>query len=305
MRIIRLLVCLPVVIGILAIAGCGGGGAGTPPATVTGNVYLIDGSGAKVVPVPAATVSAGGGTVTTDANGAFTLMGISSTATQITIKATGYKDLVQALPVLKPSTTLNVTNNLGDIFLSGTGYTASVSGTVVRADTQAVVPGAVLRLNGLFATTSASGAFTISGLPVGLGGSLTPVGLITASGYQDKPLVIDLPLGDSTPPNAVNILGIIPIAPPVGTIPGSPFDISGIVTVQGAVDNSTVSVTLLNQGGATVSSMTTAADGAYSFWAIAGNYTLTFQRVGYTPKQSPVTVTRPDTPVSVNITLVP
>lgn len=287
-------------VSFLILFGCGGGGGGPAPANLTGRILLLS-SGS---PISGATVMVGGSTATTTVDGMFTLNGISSTSTQVTIKATGVKDLVQNLPVLTP----NATNDLGDIFVLGTsdtgGYDATVTAHVLQADTQAPVVGARVRLNGLVATTDGTGAFTLTGLPAGLGGTLTEVGKITATGLEDKPIVIDLPIVTSPP---INDLGNILMNPPVGPIPGGPANVKGRVLLQGRTDYSGTTVNLINKSNsAIVATVTTVADGKYGFWVPVGNYTVSATQTGFQTKTQDTTLTKLDQPVTVpDITLTP
>ncbi len=299
----RSILSLLIPFALIALSGCGGGGSGAPPATVTGTVYIISTTGGGIAPNPPAMVSISGQSQQTDINGNFTFLSVPSNSTSITVSTSGATTLTQALPVLTP----NATNNLQSIYLTttGTGYTATATGTVVDVNTLKPISGATVILNGLFATTNASGQFTISGLPVGLGGTNSPVGLVTATGYDNLPLVLSLPLGDSTPPNQVNDLGNIALAPPVsGTPPTVPSDINGKVTLQGMATFAGVTVSLLNSSGTVISQTTTASDGSYGFWVATGAYTLQFNYSSYQPQSQPVTLTHTDQPVTVNVTLV-
>jgi hypothetical protein len=211
--------------------------------------------------------------------------------------------LTQALPSL----TAGRTNDLGDVFLSDVGYTATASGRAVRADDLTPISGATVRLSGLVATTDANGSFRFVGpsqlLPVNLGGTGVVVGMIRATGLEDKPIVIDPPLGASPPDNA---LGDIPVSPPVGGTPGGPSNIRGTITITGQSNHSGVTVTLIDRGTSLpVATRVTEADGRYGFWVVAGDYTVRAEKAGLTPKQQDVTLVRPDVPVTVDLTLAP
>ncbi len=296
----NILLVLVAVLPFAVLFGCGGGGGGAPPADIQGRVLLVS----TQQPLGGATVNINGAQVTTDATaGTFVLRGVSSASKQIVISGTGIVTLTQNLPTLTP----NTVNNLGDIYVvdttSGNDYSATASGTVVDSTNQHPVAGALVRLNGQAVTTGASGAFSFSNLPSGLGGTTNPVGLIRATGYEDKPIVLDLPLGKSPPDNN---LGAIPISPPVGGIPNGPTNINGTVTAQGATDNSGTTVTLIGKtSGQTVGTETTAADGKYGFYVAAGTYTLHFNHTGFTSKSQDVTLARPDQVQTFNVTLTP
>jgi hypothetical protein len=291
------------VVGLSLVFGCGGGGGGgAAPADVIGRILLVS-TGSTL---QGATVSIEGKNATTDANGHFLLQGVPSSATQIAVSATGIKSLTQPLPALVP----NTTNDLADIFVldsSATGgYTATASGTVVRSDTQAPVSGAAVKLNGQVVITNNNGSFAFNGLPVGLGGADVQVGLIKAKAtdiLEDKQIFFDPPLGAS-PPN--NDLGLIEMSPPVGPIPGLPSNIRGVITLQGLVDLSGTLVTLIDKSnGSTVATFTTAADGKYGFFVVAGAYTVKASRSGFHDKSQDVTLVRPDLTQTLSFTLIP
>jgi hypothetical protein len=278
--------------------GCGGGGGGAPPADVSGRILLTT---TGQPPNPAATVTIAGRSIQTLNDGTFILRGVASDSRQIQVTAQGLQPLTQSLPTL----TANQVNNLGDIFLSDTGYTAVVKGRVVRADTLAELAGATVRISGQVTTTDANGTFTLTGLPVGLGGTLE-VGLIKAASFEDKPVRIDPPLGASPPDND---LGDIPVAPPVGGIPGGPTTIRGTVSLQGQTNLSLTTVTLINKSnGQTLGTQVTAADGKYGFWVPAGQYQVKAEHPGppaFQPQTKDVTLSRTDQPQTADFALIP
>lgn len=285
----------------LAAGGCGGGGGGGTPADIVGRVLLTT---TGQPPNPAATVTvAGAASVSTGVDGSFTIRNASSAAKEITVSATGMTTLRQALPTLTP----NAVNDLGDIFLTDSTYNADVDGVVVRADTLAAVSGAVVLISGLRTTSDASGAFSLKGLPVGLGGTNQPVGKVIATGFEPKSLILDLPLGPTAPPdNLVNHLGEILVSPPVGSIPGGPFTVGGKVTLQGQTVHSGVTVTLIRvSDDVTLGSLLTNDAGAFGFWVPVGAYRVRAEKAGFETQAMTVTLTRLDQPVTANITLAP
>ena len=299
---VKVILKIAALIGALALVGCGGGGGSGPTGDVAGTVYVVGASALQN-----ATVSIGGQQTQTDVGGNFLLRSVPVNAGTLTITGNGIEPLTQPLAPLTP----NVRNDLGNIFVVATGgtYTADVQGTVVRSDTLQPVSGARVLLNGMVMVTGPDGKFQFTKLPVGLGGGTTPVGLITlhdANGVpilEDKPILLDLPLGASPP---VNDLGLIPMSPPVGSIPGGPYNIRGTVSLQGLTDFSGTTVTLINKAtGATVATFSTDASGGYGFWVVPGTYTVKADHAGFTSQQADVTLTAPDQPVTKNFTLTP
>ena len=255
-----------------ALSGCGGGGGGgaTATAIIRGRIMLVTTAAA---PSPAATVTAGGATATTAADGSFVLTAVPVTTTRITVTATGMKALSQALPTLEAGKT----TDLADIYLSDVGYTADITTRVVRSDTTAAIAGATVLVSGLSVVSGADGIVSITGLPVGLGGAQLQVGVARATGFEDKAIIFDLPLGAGA-----NSVGDIVLSPPVGDIPGGPSNIRGKVTWTGGTAFGGTSVSLLARpGGAVIASGITQDAGDYGFWAPAGSYTVVAVRTGY------------------------
>lgn len=281
----------------LLLAACGGGGGGAAPADVAGQVLVVNDASA---PNPPATVTIGGASATTDASGYFVLRSVPSNASQITITATGFAKQVQPLPPLTP----NVVNDLGPVFISADGANAAAKGRIVDVNTVAPVSGAIVILSGQRAVTGADGKFSFTGLPVGLGNQDYVVGVVKASGYPDKKITLNLPLGAPTATNPVNDLGDIAISNSVGPIPGAPTNISGTVTLQGQSSYAGVTVDLL-QGSVTVATVTTAGDGKFGFWVPAGSYVVRASATGFQTQQKNVTLASQDKPQTVNFTLTP
>ena len=287
-------------IGCSVLSACGGGGGGTPPADVTGRILVVS-SGSTLA---SAVVSISGTSFTTLTDGVFTLRSVSSTSLSLTVTATGIKTLTLSISGLKA----NTLNDLGDIYVlnsTDTGtYTATASGQIVRADTLTAVAGAKVKLSGNITTSDSSGHFIFSGLPVGLGTAFQSVGLVTAVGFEDKPIQLDFPL---VAPPTDNNLGQIQISPPVGGIPVGPANVKGKISLTGQTDLSGTVVTLTNvANGAVVGTFTTAADGNYGFWVVAGHYTLTAAHVGppaFTSKTADIVLININIPIVTNATL--
>lgn len=277
------------------LAGCGGGGGGgAAPSTVTGTILLVS-SGQP--PDPAATVTIGGQSATTGTDGSFVLRNVPSNATQVKVTATGAVTLTQTLPTL----TANGMTDLGNVFLSDTGYTSTVSGTVERADTLAPIAGATVKLSGQTVVTDASGAFTMSALPVGLGRNNAKVGTIIATGFDSKDIYLDPELSASPPNNA---LDPFLLALPVGSIPSGPTTIRGTVRLSTVALASGAEVRLLSRPAGTIlATQTTGTDGAYGFWVLPGQYTVQVTYTGYQPASADVTLAATDTPITTDITL--
>ncbi len=279
---------------LAALAGCSNGsnGGGPPgPGTstsVTGRVLRAETN----TPEPNATVKIGSRSTTTAADGTFTLTNVDATVKTATITA--------AAPAIARTVALSLkaktVNPLGDIFVSDTGYTATATGTVVAPinGTQQPVGNATVTIAGTQVKTGTDGKFRIDNLPVGLGANANvSVGTISAPNFETRqifaPFVFETGMND---------LGTLPLGAPVGTVPPSlPYTVSGIVTVGGSKPTSPVTVSITPVGGTTLSGDTTTdAGGSYTFWVVAGTYTVTALR-GTDSRTVNVTLTSLDAPV--------
>jgi hypothetical protein len=192
------------------------------------------------------------------------------------------------------------TNALGSIFVSDTGYTAIVTGQVVSqtGGITTPVPGAVVVIGNVQATSDASGNFTLNNLPVGLGTAEGTVGQITAAGFDVKVITADVlqfPLVTGG-----NNIGPVPISTSTSaTVPNPPYTIKGLVNV-GGKPASTLTVTISPLGGSTGSTQTDTT-GTFYFWVVPGTYTIVVAN-GSQTQTITATVASAATPVTVSTT---
>ncbi len=285
------------VVACVFLAACGGGGGGGAVADVAGQVLIVTDASA---PNPVATVAIGGKTATTDANGYFILRSVSQKSAQLTVTATGFPKLTQKLPTL----TADSVNDIGRVFISEDGYTAAVSGRIIDIDTMDPVSGATVILSGQQTTTAANGTFSFTGMPVSLGTLDYVVGTVKATGYPDKDITLNLPLGAPTTTYPVNELGDIAISKAVGELPSGPTNIRGTVTLQGVSSAYGVTVELW-QNGAVVDTYYPSTNGVYGFWKPVGDYQVRAYMDGYVAQTKSATLTSQATPVTVNFNLTP
>lgn len=273
------------------LTGCGGGGGGAAPAGVATIVGRILRAETNTRPDPVATVTVGSvSTTSSPADGFFSLTGVPAGQTALVVAAPGARE--RTIPV---TSTAGQTLDLGVIYLSDSGYDATVSGRVVTIvnNQQQGVAGATVTIAGLTTTTVQDGAFTINGLPVGLGSVPGIYGSVSAQGFERKDITaetLEFPLtaGNNVLRNPIVIL------PPSGSVPLPPYTITGTVTFAGQPTAGAV-VRLTNP--TTSLTTTTDASGQYFFWVVAGTYTVsaTLQNV---TGQVQVTLERVDTPVT-------
>ncbi len=284
---------LMAVLALAAIlSGCGGGGGGgggnsSGGTTVTGSVLLVE---TNLAPVTAGTITMGGVTTTTNSTGGFALTNVPVNTTTGTVSVPGEQTLTLTLNLKA-----NTINNLGTIYVSATGYTASANGRVVTVSGGVTTPvaGADVTIGGQSSVSATDGTFTIANLPVGLGSDPTvPIGNIQATGYVNKPILTQFPLAAGSNP-----LGDIPLGAPISSsTPSQPYTIFGFVKSGGAAASTTVS---LSPTVGPLIAHTDPATGEYFFWVPAGTYTVTELSTGKT-----VTVTLGSNSVPVQATTI-
>lgn len=282
--------------------GCGGGGnggngnGGGSATTVIGRVLRAE---TNLPPNPAATVTIAGRSVTTGGDGRFSIANVPISTKTAVIKAASTADRTVALTLTK-----GVTNDIGDVFVSDTGYTASVTGTVVSptGSTNTPVGGAKVTIAGVTVLTSTDGKFQIDNLPVGLGQDPNAsIGTISATGFDDKQIFTQFPLEKSPP---VNSLGTLPLGAPIsGSAPGLPYTVKltvkkGSTPTAGLAMNIFDSVTNTNLGGPLAQS-----GGDYYFWVVPGTYNIIVQADSTGTNTITQAVTLPGAATPVNVTL--
>jgi hypothetical protein len=272
--------------------GCGGGGGGGTP-TQSGNVTVLGTVlDAESLAAPSSgAITINGKTANTAADGTFQLTNVAATATTATVTASGEQPRTLTLKIPAKTTSLD----LGDIYMSATGYNASASGTVVTPKSGANQPvgGATVTIAGTSVLTGTDGTFSIPNLPVGLGTDpTTPIGTVHATGFVDKPIVSQFVFtaGD-------NPLGALLIQTPVNsTAPPPPYTVSGQVTHSGtAQPNVTVAIF---SGATQLGTAQTDANGTYYFWVVPGNYTVITVLSGGQQVSVSVQLNAPNTPVT-------
>lgn len=278
-----------------ALAGCGGGGSGGgpgagTPTSVTGRILRAENGAAEA----GTTIKIGNQTATSATDGTFTFANVDATAKTATITPAA----PAVARTLALSLTAHIANNLGDVFVSDTGYTASVSGTVVGQinGTQQPVGGATVTLAGSQVKTGTDGTFKIDNLPVGLGTDPnTSIGTISAPNFESKPIFTQFALATGN-----NDLGTLLLGAPVSTTPPSlPYTISGTVTSGGKpAVNADVTIAV-GGGGQLLGTTRTDQNGNYFFWVVTGQYTVS-ATVGSSSQSVVVTLQALDAPATAN-----
>lgn len=283
------LVCLTV------LAGCGGGGGGggsTTQTSVTGTVLDV---ATDLPPTGATTIAIGGASATADATtGAFTVQNVNPSTTTATITSGGLTARTIAL-----SLTANTKNDLGLVYLSASGYTATVTGRVVATVNGQTQPvgGAKVTIAGSQTITTTDGKFSVGNLPVGLGGTQTPVGTVTATGYSIRNIVL---LTFALASGSQDI-GDQPLGTPLSTTPPStPYTVQVKLTSGGMPLTTGGSVSLFS-GNTNLGTAVNDGAGNFYFWVVPGAYSAQANVNGSTKTSATITLTAPDVPVSTTI----
>ena len=278
-----------------ALTGCGGGSSGGgpgpgTPTSVTGRILRAENSAVEA----GTTIKVGSQTATSTSDGTFTIANVDVNTKTATITPAA----PAVARTLALSLTAHIVNNLGDVFVSDAGYTASVSGTVVGQvnGAQQVIGGATVTIAGSQVKTGTDGTFTINNLPIGLGTDPNAaIGTISAPNFESKQIFTQFVLATGN-----NNLGTLLLGAPVTTTPPSlPYTISGTVTAGGKpAANAEVDI-VAGSGGQLLGNTSTDQNGNYFFWVVTGQYTVTAtvnsntrsQNVNLQSLDAPVTVT--------------
>ncbi len=252
--------------------------------TISGRVSDAGGAG-----VPAVTVADNHGhSVTTDANGSYTISGLTKAGTYFVTPAKSGCTFTPSMlsPTVPPNATgQNFTANCGTATYALSGQVTAAAGGALSGVT--ISDGA-----GHSATTDASGNYTLSGLAAG-SYTVTPA----KSGCTFAPTSQSASLPPSaTGKNFVGSCTVVPTPTPWGT-PPAVYSIAGQVTANGA---GLAGVTISDGAG---HSATTDASGSYMFSSLAaGAYTVTPAKSGCTFSPASLSVSLPPNATGKNFT---
>ena len=251
------------------------------PGAVTGTVTSA--SGGAAIAGATVTDSAGGTPATTDANGAYTLTGLTPGSHSLTASAATFTSSQPQTAVVNAGQTTQGVN------FSLTPLPGAVSGTVTNASGGAVVVGAtVTDSGGTSATTDANGAYTLSGLTPG-SHTLTA----SAANFNNSaPQTASVTTGQTT--SGVNFS----LTPAPGSVSGTVTNASGGAVIVGA--------TVTDSGG---TSATTNGSGVYTLSGLTpGSHSLTASAATFTssqPQTALVTAGQPTSGINFSLTALP
>ena len=248
------------------------------PGSVTGTVRsATDGT---VVAGASVSDSAGGSPVTTDANGIYTLSGLTPGNHTLAASATNFISGTRAATVTSGGTTTGTDFSL-------TPSPGAVTGTVSRSSGGALIAGAtVTDSGGTSTTTDSSGSYTLTGLTPG-NHTLTA----SATSYiTSQPLTVSIAAGGTT--QGANFS----LTPTNGAVTGKVTNNWGGAAVAGA--------TVSDSGGGAPA--TTDANGVYTLSGLTpGTHTLTAAASGFTSGNVSASVASDTTTTGVDFSLAP
>lgn len=228
------------------------------PGVITG--LVVNSAGAAIA---GASVAAKGLTVSTDASGTYTLSNIPAGADAITASASGFSSATETVTAAAGTTVTASPLTL----LSTSG---SITGTV-KSSSGPAIAGASVSFGGGIATTSSTGAYTLSPVPTG-----TVQLVASATGFQSVTQNVTVAAGASVTSDFTLTSSSTPLS---GTVTGKVTNASSGAVISGA--------TVTWSGGTT----TTNATGVYTLSKVtAGSQSITASKTGYLPRTSVATV---------------
>lgn len=263
----------------LALMACTSSDNPSDPGPTTGTIAGLVTDALTGQPLAGATVvtSPATATVTTNAQGAYSIPNVPTGSYSVTASHAGYNaNSTTAVAVASLTVTVN---------LALTPQGGSIAGIVTDASNGQPIAGASVTTQPPTSsvTTNAQGGYSIPGIP---GGTYTVTA--TRSGYASNSATVGVTVGGTATAN----LALVPL----------PGTLSGVVTdasTGAPIANATVTTQPPTVGASTN------AQGAYTIPNVAaGNYTVMVSRTGYTPGQTNATV-GPGQNATANVALAP
>jgi hypothetical protein len=282
-------------LGFIAVLGlfigCGGRSVQVT-FQVTGRILSVTTGGA---PNPAASVQIGRVTALTEAGSGTFVLQAAKDASSLIVSQPGILTFVfSLLPITAPT-------DLGDFWIGP--EVVNIVGTVLDAQSGLGVPQASVSFAGRKTLTQQNGDFVLENVAYDSNSQFVFFGII---GRVEKEGYVTAEFNANQNP-VQNIITLPPIllAPTSDPIPpGPPFNLWGIVTVQGGNSSGTI-VSLIFQG-STFRLQNLTSDGKYLFWVPPADYILRFEKSGFQTAEIPISgFTSPDQVIRNDITLIP
>ncbi|WP_256762422.1 carboxypeptidase regulatory-like domain-containing protein [Cohnella sp. WQ 127256] len=229
--------------------------------SVTGAVY-----GPGNSPISGATVSIGGSSAVTSAQGEYTLSNVLAGSQTINVSKVGYNNGTANVTVIAGQSV-----SASDIVLSVVQTTGTVTGAVFGTDDDPI-SGATVSIGGISAVTGAQGQYTLSNVPAG-----SQTINVSKAGYNNETANVTVTAGQSVSASVI-VLSVSAVQT-TGTVTGAVFG-----TDDDPISGATVSI-----GGI---SAVTGAQGQYTLSNVpAGSQTINVSKAGYNNETANVTVT--------------
>jgi Domain of unknown function (DUF1929)/Carboxypeptidase regulatory-like domain len=241
--------------------------------TYAPEITLVSGSGAisgtvknyAGYAIAGASVGYGGGTVTTDASGNYTLTGVPVGTVQLVASASGFQSVSQNVAVTGGKTTA------ANFTLAAAISNGTVTGKITNVSTGAILAGTTVTWSGGSTTSNASGVYTLTNVPAGTQ-NITAV----KTGYLPHTLAAAVTGG------AISTLNI-------------PLAAGGKITVKvvapGGAVVSGASITI--KGGSIANTVTASTSTAGLFttnWIPVGTYTVSIAKTGHTTQTKTISI---------------
>lgn len=277
------------VIALVVGCGCGPIGGGIQ---VTGRVLNVSTGNP---PNPQATVQIANVTTQTGAGDGVFVMNVPSGSSSAIVLSSFPTFTFTFPPIVGPT-------DLGDFWIGPT--TVSIVGQVIDAGDSTPVSGVLVRFAGKRTMTDGGGNFTLTEVAYDPANTFVFTGILgrleKAAYVPAEFFVNQNPIGGviSLPP-----LLIARVSDP--SPPPPPFNLWGVVSLQGG-GNPAGTISTLLQNGTPVRQFNVGNDGRYLFWAVPGDYTIRFQRSGFQTLEIQITgFTEPSQVIRNDVTLVP
>lgn len=282
-------------LALVVIAACGGGGGGgtgggPSGATLSGRVFQVQTGGA---PNPQASVTAGGATtLTSAANGSFSLVVPAGTTSISVDTKTAQGVFTFTIPAVTGDT------EIGDLWIGP--EKVRVTGRLVNAGNLQPVAAAQVTFGGHTALTNADGIFNLTNVAYSSANQTAFWG-IQGLARKSNFLTAAFTAQNKTAVNGVVTIGDVFITPTDDIDPPpSPFNLWGRISPAATAAGTVVT---LKQNGNSLRTYTVGDDTAYFFWVTPGTYTLSYQKGNSTAPDQTVDIRVQNEVVRRDVTL--
>lgn len=236
--------------------------SGPTTGTITGTVTNSSGTA-----LAGASISSGSETVTSQANGTYTLNNVNAGPATVTASLTGYQTATDQVTV-----TAGATTTANFTLVASAGSSGTVTGKITNISNGAALSGATVKWSTTAAASSSSGVYTLGNVTSG-SQTLTA----SATGYLPRTGTVNVTAGATATLNfQLSTAGKIQVTAKNSAGAADP---GATITIQGGVISTTVNGTTNSSGVFTTN------------WIPAGSYTVIISESGHTTQSKSGTVT--------------